>query len=237
MFFGLSCVVLSTIILPLQRLLVRNSKRQQELARHTVKQAISLFIGLMKWCGVFNFRFPAAEQLQHQRGKIIIANHPCLIDVLALITIVPKANCVVKAHLWKNPFMRGVMRSTGYISNGEVTGLMEDCRASLADGNNLIIFPEGTRSTPGKPIVFQRGAANIALRTDSDFVAVQIDCTPITLIKDSPWYNAPAQKPTLTIQWLGEISAAAYRAEPQLTLASRQLTEFLNHYFLNAGSN
>ena len=94
----------------------------------------------------------------------MLANHPSLIDVVVLISIIPNADCVVKAHLFKNPFLRGVVKNTGYISNADPEGLLVDCKKSLAAGNNLIIFPEGTRTKVGQAVKFQRGAANIALR-------------------------------------------------------------------------
>ena len=88
----------------------------------------------MKWTGVFNFDFKAIEKLRSVRGHVIIANHPCLIDVVALISFVPNPDCVVKSHLWKNPFMRGVIRSTGYLSNDDPEDLVNDCERSLAQG-------------------------------------------------------------------------------------------------------
>lgn len=116
--FGLGGLLLSVTALPLLALLSNgNEQQRQAQARRLVQLTFKWFIGVMKWTGVFNFDFKAIEKLRSVRGHVIIANHPCLIDVVALISFVPNPDCVVKSHLWKNPFMRGVIRSTGYLSN------------------------------------------------------------------------------------------------------------------------
>lgn len=230
--FGLGGLLLSITALPALALLSHGNERQREVrARRLVQMTFRWFIGIMKWTGVFNFDFKATEQLKGTRGHVIIANHPCLIDVVALISFVPNPDCVVKSHLWKNPFMRGVIRSTGYISNDDPEDLVTDCERSLARGNNLIIFPEGTRTTPGKGIKFQRGAAHLALRTRARVTALRVDCLPVTLIKNEAWYCSPERKPTLSVQYLGEIDLASYYDAEKLSIAARQLTRDLQNYY------
>ncbi len=229
--FGLGGLVMSLTALPLLKLRAYGEpEKQQQMAKAMVQRTFRFFIGFMRFTGVFNFAFPAREQLQHSRGQVIIANHPCLIDIVALISFVPNADCVVKAHLWRNPFMRGVIKSSGYISNGDPEGLINDCERSLAQGNNLIIFPEGTRTEPGKPFRFQRGPANLALRTQNDMMALRICCDPVTLIKNEPWYCAPRDKPTLTIDFLRAVPTTGYQTE-QPSIAARQLTRDLEAYY------
>ncbi|MBP57675.1 MULTISPECIES: lysophospholipid acyltransferase family protein [Idiomarina] len=230
--FGLGGLLLSVTALPLLAILSNgNEQQRQARARRLVQLTFKWFIGVMKWTGVFNFDFKAIEKLRNVRGHVIIANHPCLIDVVALISFVPNPDCVVKSHLWKNPFMRGVIRSTGYLSNDDPEDLVNDCERSLAQGNNLIIFPEGTRTTPGAAVKFQRGAAHLALRTRAKITALRVDCVPVTLIKNEAWYCAPQQKPTLSVHYLGEIDSAVYCNAEKLSIAARQLTRDLQNYY------
>jgi 1-acyl-sn-glycerol-3-phosphate acyltransferase len=42
----------------------------------------------------------------------------------------------------------------------------------MEEGNNLIIFPEGTRSKPNEPWEFKKGAARFALYSKNDIVPV-----------------------------------------------------------------
>ncbi|PKI13852.1 lysophospholipid acyltransferase family protein [Colwellia sp. 12G3] len=203
-FFGLGGVFLSFFIFPLQKLFINDVAKQKKIARKTVHYIFKFFIGMMAFTGVFSFDLVRAKKLSKINGQLVLANHPSLIDVVVLISIIPNADCVVKAHLFTNPFLRRVFKNTGYISNAEPEGLLIDCKKSIAAGNNLIIFPEGTRTKPGQDIKFQRGAANIALRCLSDnahltnqesgISTVLIQVKPTTLTKSEPWYKVPAYK-------------------------------------------
>jgi 1-acyl-sn-glycerol-3-phosphate acyltransferase len=231
MIFGIGGLLLSVMVLPLQRLVIRDTEQRKRYARHTVHVSFRYFIKLMQLVRIFNFDFAAAATLRQAKGQIIIANHPSLIDVVALIAMTPNADCVVKAQLFRNPFMRGVISSTGYISNADPDQLLDDCATSLAQGNNLIIFPEGTRSKPGQAMQFQRGAANIALRSASDYLALCIRCQPSTLTKEEQWYDVPTLKPTLSIHFLKPIVVTSYRTNSSPSLAARQLTRDLQRYY------
>lgn len=192
--FGFGGLVLSIIVIPLQKLLITNIAERKRVARKTVHYTFKFFIGFMAFVGIFKFDLAQAEQLKKLNGHLVLANHPSLIDVVVLISILPNADCVVKTHLFNNVFLRGVVSNTGYISNAEPDGLIQDCQASLNAGNNLIIFPQGTRTKPEEPLKFQRGAANIAIRCQAKVTSVLLKVVPTTLTKNTPWYKVPASK-------------------------------------------
>jgi 1-acyl-sn-glycerol-3-phosphate acyltransferase len=192
--FGIGGLLLSIIIFPIQRLLVHEEKKQKRLARQTVHYTFKFFIAVMSFVGIFRFSLHNAKKLRELNGHLILANHPSLIDVVVLISMIPNADCVVKTHLFRNVFLRGVVNRTGYISNADPEGILEDCAASLKDGNNLIIFPQGTRGKPEEKLHFQRGAANIALRCQAKVTAVLLKVEPTTLTKNEPWYKIPQTK-------------------------------------------
>lgn len=235
--FGIGGLLLSLLVMPLQRLYYRNPQQRKQVARKTVHYCFKGFIGLIRILRIFNFQLTASPLLAQTTGRIIIANHPCLIDVVALIAMTPNADCVVKAQLFRNPFMRGVISNTGYISNSDPIKLMDDCSRSLQAGNNLIIFPEGTRTTPGQSLNFQRGAANIALRAGADYLALYIACQPSTLTKQEKWYHVPVNKPTLRIEFLQEFATTAYQQLDSQPLAARQLSRDLQHFYQQVVNN
>jgi 1-acyl-sn-glycerol-3-phosphate acyltransferase len=129
---------------------------------------------------------------------MIVANHPSLIDVLFLLACVPEAVCIVKHALRRNPVLTWLIGWAGYVSNGSPDGLVRDCVAALAGGHSLIVFPEGTRSTPGCPLALRRGAARIALESGAPIVPVRIHCEPSTLTKGTRWYQIPPRPPHLS---------------------------------------
>jgi len=192
--FGVGGLLLSIFVLPLQRLVIKDDNNQKKIARKTVHYAFKFFIGFMAFVGIFKFDLASAKQLKTLNGHLVMANHPSLIDVVVLISLIPNADCVVKTHLFNNVFLRGVVSNTGYISNADPTGLLNDCEASLKAGNNLIIFPQGTRTKPDESLRFQRGAANIAIRCQAKVTSVMLKVIPSTLTKNVPWYRIPQTK-------------------------------------------
>jgi 1-acyl-sn-glycerol-3-phosphate acyltransferase len=229
--FGFGGVLLSLLVFPLQRVLIPEVGRRKKVARHTVHLSFRFFIAMMRMLGIFSYDLEVRALLARSQGKIIIANHPSLIDVVALISMIPNADCVVKAQLFRNPFVRGVITSTGYLNNSDPDRMLDDCAESLRQGNNLIIFPEGTRTTPGTAFSFQRGAANIAIRSKADYLALWISVQPTTLTKDERWFDIPRTKPDMSIRFLQEIKTAELTAHESTSLAARHLTKKLQQFY------
>ncbi|MDA5562466.1 lysophospholipid acyltransferase family protein [Cobetia sp. MMG027] len=229
--FGLGGLLLGGL-LPLLTVSMRDGERRQRLARRIIHHAMRGFLQLMRGLGVLDYRLHDCQRLQRP-GLLVLANHPTLIDVVFLIALIPHADCVVKGRLARNPFTRGPIRAAGYITNNEPQGVLDAARESLAKGNALILFPEGTRSVPGRALKFRRGAANIALRTPCDITPVLIDCQPSTLTKGEPWYHIPAQRVMLNLKVLPdmapEVSRTQEQDEPEAPLSrdARELTRQL----------
>ena len=229
--FGIGGLFLSLIVFPVQILIVHNPRKQKKMARKTVHYAFKLFVSLMVLTGVLRLNTVKAKQLTQIQGHLVLSNHPSLIDVVVLLSIIENADCVVKAHLFKNPFVRGVVKRTGYISNESPAGLIEDCEASLAEGNNLIIFPEGTRTTPGQEVKFQRGAANIAVRCQAKVATVFIKVEPTTLTKLDSWYNIPEKKVVFSAEVLDNSPGIPEYNPNTINRQVRQYSQALESYF------
>jgi len=228
--FGLGGLALATCIFP--ALLFIPGKTRTQRVRWVIHKSFGLFIWFMEKVGVMRFEVTGAERLRHCRNALVLANHPTLIDVVALISLMPAASCVVKSALWKNLFLGGVVRAAGYISNSDPESLITDCANDLNAGHPLIIFPEGTRSVPGQPLRFVRGASYIALKSGVPILPVLIDCSPTTLTKREKWYQIPHRRFHLRVDVLEPIQTSLWTTpgEPD-TLAARKLTQSLENFF------
>jgi len=230
--FGFGGIFLSLFIIPLQKLLVRDKSKQKKMARKTVHYTFKFFIGLMAFTRIFTFSLRKAKLLNSIEGNLILSNHPSLIDVVVLISIIPNADCVVKTHLFRNIFIRGVVQNTGYISNDDPEGLLHDCQASLADGNNLIIFPQGTRSKPDEKLHFKRGAANIAIRCQAKVTVVLLRVVPTTLTKLDPWYKVPAEKAHFSAEVIDNVPQLLENAPAHISKNVREYNRRLESFFI-----
>ncbi|PMR72350.1 lysophospholipid acyltransferase family protein [Halomonas heilongjiangensis] len=227
--FGIGGLFIGLVVAPLLSVCVRDSERRQYLARCLIQRCFRAFITLMQGLGVLDYHFDRQERLQRP-GLLVVANHPSLIDVIFLLAHMPHADCIVKGRLASNPFTRGPVRAAGYITNNEPEAVLKAAGESLRKGNSLILFPEGTRTTPQRPIKFRRGGANIALRTGTAITPVLIRCTPTTLTKGEPWYHIPASRVRMELRVLDDLPINDDNQQPTGQLA-RQLTHRLSDHF------
>lgn len=230
--FGVGGVMLRIGVFPLLELGVRNRASRVRYARLVIHHAFRAFIELMRVLGILRYRIDGLEKLGG-KGQLVLANHPTLIDVVFLISLLPNADCVVKSSLARNPFTRGPVRATNYICNDEGADLIQDCIASVKLGNSLVIFPEGTRTPVNGTMKLQRGAANIAVRGLCDITPVTIRCNPLSLTKGLPWWRVPRKRMYFTISVQDPIPVAPFleQAQGEAAIAARQLTQHLQQYF------
>ncbi|MCP8900137.1 lysophospholipid acyltransferase family protein [Gilvimarinus xylanilyticus] len=209
-------------------------ERGAKAARVRALQQFSFarFVALMEWLGLIRVHLHNRQLLERAGGHLVIANHPTLIDVVILFSLLPRANCVVKGALWRNLYIRGVMLAGGFISNASGDELLTGCRQALDDGQAVLIFPEGSRSVPGQALQFKRGAANVAVRTDAPLLTVFITCRPLTLVKGEPWYRIPPRKAHIDVFFYECLEPRAlleqYDDKPR---AARLLTRYLENYY------
>ncbi|HSI38097.1 MAG TPA: lysophospholipid acyltransferase family protein [Methylotenera sp.] len=231
--FGLGALVLTLFIFP--SLYLFNSEKRGQLARRAIQISFSMFLWLMQTCGVLKLEIKNKERLNQHKNALILANHPTLIDVIAIIGQIPNANCIVKQDLWKNPFVGMVVRTANYINNSESEMLIEECARNLQAGNPLVIFPEGTRSKLGNKLKFKRGAAYIAINSEVPIVLIVITCTPPTLAKGEKWYTIPPRKAHLIVDVQSPISVSELSTNVDgQPFTARQLTKILEEYFTEA---
>lgn len=230
--FGAGGLLLAVFVFAPLSLLPGPRATRRRICRDVVHYALRFFLWLMGALGVIRYEVRNGERLRRD-GLLIVANHPSLIDIVFLMAMTRGANCIVKAPLARNPFTRGAVAATGWIRNDSGgAAMVEDCIASLRDGESLIIFPEGTRSCPGQPLRLQRGAANVAVRGGFDLTPVVIRCEPPTLTKGEKWYRVPSRQPRYVIDVQPDLSVAHWVPEGlEPVQAVRRLNHSLSDYF------
>lgn len=226
--FGLGALALSITILPLLRMLP--AARRHRWSRLLLQRGMRAFVGVMHRARLLTYSFEGAERLGRP-GQLIVANHPSLIDVVFLIAFTPRANCVVKHAMFRNLLTRSVVSATGYISNELTANMIEGAAAALDQGECLIMFPEGTRTSAGQPLEFHRGAANVAVRAAATVTPVYIRCEPVTLTKEQPWYRIPPRRPHFTLAVGEDFDLSAVRGMKSIPLASRAFNEQMRDNF------
>ena len=193
----------SLLVLPVIRLLPLAPRRKNDLSLDFVQRGMGLFTRMMVFVRVIRlFETMGLENLRDDGPYLFIANHPTLIDVVNLMGLVPRCNCIVKKELFHHPFMAGVARGAGLLPNDAGVDLLARIEEEITHGRSLMIFPEGTRSPMGGLNPFNRGAARIALYTGLRVVPVVITCEPSTLRKGQAWYEIPERAIDFRVRFL-----------------------------------
>ena len=236
--FGLGGVLLSLSLFPLIRLVSPDKDTTRRRIQRAMHHTFRLFLWQLTTLGVISYEVSGGQRLVRQ-GRLIVANHPSLIDVVLLIAVLPEVDCIVKQALWRNPFLRWPVAWADYIpNNGSAEQLVESAAANLRAGRSLIVFPEGTRTVPGQPLSMQRGAARIALAAGVEVLPVTIVCQPTTLTKAEAWYRIPPRRPHWRLVVGEPLPAAEYTpAGVPEALAARRLTQHFVNYFSHSVSS
>ena len=235
--FGLGAAVFGLVVFPLLLLLVWNRQRRERLARRLIS---ALFGGFIRFMGLFvlSWTLDGLPLADDGRGRVVVANHPTLIDAVFLLWCFSGADCVVKASHWRNPLLMFAVRAAGYLPNDDDEVLLEEGVRRVQNGRTLLLFPQGTRTRPGVEPEFRRGGAVIAARAGALLQPVRIRCEPPALRKGEPWLAVPARRGHFTLRALPPIDPRDWLAKPSENRRSeragtRKLTQHLRELLLD----
>jgi len=231
--YGTLSLLASLTVLPLLILWPGSATARERRIRILVSWSFRTLLAAIAGLGLGRVQVEGREWLSQADGKLIAATHPMYLDVVALLGLLPFADCVVKSAMLQNPFYRRFAKAAGYISNGDPETLVDLCVDSLKRGRSLLLFPEGTRQEPGKPWYFKRGAAQVAVRANCEILPVMIYCSPPALHKSTSWYQVPERPWRLHIKVFPPqpLTAFGYRADLPPGVAARHVTQNLEDFF------
>lgn len=114
-------------------------------------------------------------------AALITPRHESAFDILAWIAVAPRPCFVVKQELTRIPLFGQLIVAIGMICVDRGAGsaamrtLLRGADRAVAEGRQIIIFPEGTRADPGERPPLQPGAAALAARTGLPVIPVMTD--------------------------------------------------------------
>lgn len=231
--FGIGTVLLTMVLLIFLWPLPIALEQKRKLTRRAMSHSAKLYLWVLQLVGLLTYEYFNQERLVAD-GQVVVANHPTLLDALFLMAAIPNATFIMKAAMTKHPFMAGIASLAGYLPNSlHGQELIDRAVAALYQGHTLVIFPEGTRTLDPDRLVFQRGAANIALQAHCPVQPVLIHCNPAILRKNEKWYRVPLRRPAFHINALEAvvIEHCIDTAQPP-SLQARELTRMLQNKLL-----
>ena len=210
--FGLGAFLLGAIVLPLVSAATRGRDRRWRRCQRIVQAAFRFFHDFMRAVGLVDFDARVGPSLP-DHPVVLVANHPTLIDVTALVARFGPLCFLAKRALFRNPLTGPLLYFCGQIPGAGRTlhdnvRVMERALDRLARGHSLLLFPEGTRSPPGELLPFHAGAFEIARRAGVPVLPLVMHVRPAALYRGLAWYEIPRRSVRMRIEPLGEIDPA-----------------------------
>jgi 1-acyl-sn-glycerol-3-phosphate acyltransferase len=147
------------------------------------------------WGSLYTWFNPAWPVEVTGRGKIdpdetyvMVANHQSLLDILVLFRLFRHFKWVSKVENFRIPCIGWNMYLNGYIQlkRGDLSStsaMLRTCRENLANGNSIMMFPEGTRSPTGRLRGFKTGAFDLAKDAQRPLLPIVVHGTASALPK------------------------------------------------------
>jgi 1-acyl-sn-glycerol-3-phosphate acyltransferase len=133
-------------------------------------------------------RVVGREKLPWKGPAVIVANHMSMLDILVVYGLFRPFKWVSKAEMFRVPIVGWNMIINDHvkIARGDrdsIRNMMAHCRAHLARGMPIVIFPEGTRSRDGRLQAFKDGAFRLAYDAGCPVVPIAVSGTADALPK------------------------------------------------------
>ena len=178
--------LLATVLYPLL-----SRQRGLALGRRVISRCYGGFWAFSELTGMIRIESQVMDRFRDEPGLIIAANHPSMMDALILVARLPRSACIMKADLMKNVFLGAGARLARYIRNDAPHSMIRRAVHDLRSGGQLVIFPEGTRTTQWPVNPFNSGVALIAKIAQAPIQTVFIDTDSPYLGKGWPLWRLP----------------------------------------------
>ena len=167
------------------------------------------------------FRVKGRENIPQNGGFLICPNHSGMADpfwVLFALRLNHIPRIMAKKEVMKIPLLGRLLEWFGVFGvdrEGVDVNAIKIGMRTLKEGQQLMVFPEGTRVRPGKIIVPKRGAIVLAYRTGCPVLPVYLSrrkypFCPITCVIGEPYYLEFEGKPT-DVQMQAEVETLVNR--------------------------
>jgi 1-acyl-sn-glycerol-3-phosphate acyltransferase len=168
--------------------------------------------------------FEGFEDAASWKGSIVCANHPSILDAICFFWKIPGTGCVVGTNPWSNPLLSLPARLADFVPRDPALRMLKECRQRLQRGENILLFPEGTRTMRGALHPFHDGPALLAVKARAPIRTVFIETNSLFLGKEYSFFK-PTTEPIKFRFSAGEI----FQADPAET--ARDLSRRLEGYY------
>lgn len=172
--------------------------------------------------GVLDLKTPQRRARPSGQGEIWVMNHPTLLDASHLFKFTTNSTCIYKRSIGSNPFYGATAKLANYIPNVGGADLVRLACGALERGEDLIIFPEGTRTTHLDLDAFKSGFALIAKRSGAVINVMWLDGPDGFMTREASVWKPPSSTAHVSISQIGRVDPAGLRSVGAIVSAVKQ---------------
>ena len=178
-------------------------------------------LNALKFTTGLGYRVEGAENIP-QSGAIVAANHQSQWETIALYALLPKPVMIIKKELLALPVYGWWMKRVGNIAIDRKGGakalraMRRNAATRIEAGDQVVVFPEGTRGDVGSKLPYHPGVAGI-------YIEAQSPCAPVAHNSGAFWRYPGIEKRSgeVTLRFLPAIAPTLNRKEFMQTLQMR----------------
>lgn len=165
---------------------------------------------------VWRVRIEGREKIRPRTAYVMVVNHQSLLDILVLFRLFVHFKWVSKIENFRVPCVGWNMSLNGYVKlrrgdKQSIDEMMTACERTLAAGNSVMMFPEGTRSVDGRLRAFKHGAFTLAKRVGAPLLPIVVHGTSDALPKRGFVLRG---RHAINVRVLDEIPYASFADKP-----------------------
>jgi 1-acyl-sn-glycerol-3-phosphate acyltransferase len=134
------------------------------------------------WCRLVRWTITGLDHIPSHGPVLLASNHISFLDPMAILWLGDrrrrKVRFMAKAELWKSRFCRFFLVRTGQIPvsrySAAAGGSLDAAAKSLADGECVCIYPEGTISDDLEPMAAKAGIGRLAVDSGAPILPVGV---------------------------------------------------------------
>ncbi len=157
--------------------------RPRRRVRLYLRWWVGAYLWLLRLSGNLRLSHRGFDALPEMTGTLLVANHPSLLDAFLLLALSQNIIVVYKATLHNGILSKATTRLTGYIANDSGRQTIRDAATHLAAGRNVLLFPEGTRTSRWPLLPLNKGYTLMAKGANAPIRVVSLSTRSDVLSK------------------------------------------------------
>lgn len=204
--FGIGAVLLRYLVLIFPIIFIKDKEQKLKICSKILQKSWKIFVMLLEALKIIKVDKLQAESIKNIKNSIIVSTHPCFLDVVVLISIIPNTTCFVAEKLSRNPFLKGMVNLLFILESKNIEEWEKSAENMLDCGFNVIIFPMGARHAKYEKPKIRKGAALLAQKTKKNIAILKLETDYEFLMKNQPIYEIQETPAKYNILFLKELN-------------------------------